>query len=488
MTAGLSSKLNILRESPLDHLSSGALEIKTHDAGPERWVASRYNIHSTTDDGRLILWNTLRGSISSFKAEQRLAVKGLLTKRGFEGEVKGLAKYLRDRGFLIPEGTDEYRLFQLEFGQQHYRQDTLELVLLASEDCNLRCEYCYEDFARGTMKPWVRDGIKKYVQKNVPKISSLSVAWFGGEPLYGWEAIEDLAPFFHATAAAHGLTLYSNMTTNGYLLTPDIAAKLLSWGIMHYQVTIDGSPEDHNRTRPARNGEPTFDVIFRNLLELKKRPENFLMEVRINFDRGSRTGLSDFIRLMGEEFGGDPRYRLRIRPVGRWGGSNDENLDVCNRDEVGEVTYKLIEEAAQVGLTSCDDLRYVNQFGSRACYAARPFNHVIGADGLVMKCTVDLDKKDRNIVGHLSQDGELKVDKAKVALWTEPAFSSDKSCQKCVILPLCQGISCPQIRMDEDRSPCVPLRSHAKKELRITDRFRSSRVRQAAVKLAASES
>src|SRR3712207_7092344 len=37
---------------------------------------------------------------------------------------------------------------------------TLFRSLLASEDCNFRCTYCYEDFARGTMQPEVREGIK----------------------------------------------------------------------------------------------------------------------------------------------------------------------------------------------------------------------------------------------------------------------------------------------------------------------------------------
>jgi uncharacterized protein len=41
------------------------------------------------------------------------------------------------------------------------------------------------------------------------------------------------------------------------------------------------------------------------------------------------------------------------------------------------------------------------------------------------------------------------------ALWTEPAFQSDTGCQKCAILPTCQGISCPLIRIEHNKSPCA---------------------------------
>jgi uncharacterized protein len=81
---------------------------------------------------------------------------------------------------------------------------------------------------------------------------------------------------------------------------------------------------------------------------------------------------------------------------------------------------------------------------------------------------VDLDKKDRNIVGRITSDGDLKLDQDKFALWTEPAFENDGKCQKCHVLPICQGMFCPQIRFDYNRSPCTPLRRSAKKELRAT--------------------
>ena len=223
MTMGLGSKFSILQQSPLDHSPEKPKKPFVKEAAASgRWVASRYNIQTTTEDGRLIVWNTFKGAISIFPAEQRDTIKALLTKRGGEGKKgKNLIGYLADRGFLVAEGTNEYRLFQQAFGYTQYRQDALELILLASEDCNFRCEYCYEEFARGTMKPEVRESVKKLVRSRISKLSYITVSWFGGEPLYGLPAIEDLAPFFRDMAIEHSLPFHSDMTTNGYLLTPD---------------------------------------------------------------------------------------------------------------------------------------------------------------------------------------------------------------------------------------------------------------------------
>ena len=477
MAIGLAGKLNVLRESPLDHLPPEAVApaAERAESPAESWVASRFNIHSTTDDGRLIVWNTFKGSMAIFRADQRSRVKSLLTRRGFSGELEGLSAYLRDQGFLIKAGTDEYRIFQHAFGHQHYRQDILELILLASEDCNFRCEYCYEDFARGTMKPQVRDAVKRLVQSRISSgVRYLSISWFGGEPLYGWQAIEDLAPFFRSIATENAVAFRSVMTTNGYLLTPDVAEKLLSWGVLRYQITMDGTREHHDRSRPGRNGEPTFDVIFDNLKSLKRFSEKFTIDVRINFDRQNRSSIEELIALLGSEFGGDARYRVLLRPVGRWGGSNDGNLDVCGMEETQETKHEMVGVALAHGLGNADDVRQQKSFGSQVCYAARPYNFIIGADGLVMKCTVDLDKRDRNIVGLLGEDGTLHLNEDKVALWTEPAYAADPGCQKCVVLPLCQGISCPLIRFDENRSPCVPVRHGAKRGLVMADQARAA--------------
>ncbi len=483
MPAVTPGRFNILQQSPHDLKPLAASQPAA--AGMTKWVPSHYNIRAVTGDGRLVLWNTYRGTMSVFEPEQRATIEAMLKRRGFEAESEGIVKYLFDRGFLVKEGTDEYRRFQLGFGQQHYRTDTLQLILLASEDCNFRCQYCYEEFARGTMQPAVRTGIKKLVQRRLEGLRNLSVSWFGGEPLYGLQAIEDLAPFFLETANAHSIRYSGSMTTNGYLLTPEVADKLLAWKIHLFQITLDGPPADHDRSRPTRDGQGTFAQIFDNLKSLSRRSDDYVVDVRVNFDRKNYPHLEELLDLLQNEFKADSRFRLRFRAVGQWGGPNDDQLEVCGTEESNDIYMQMRMEARKRGLSVSEDLRQVQGMGSQACYAARPYNFIVGATGKLMKCTVELDMNDRNVVGHLTENGDLVLDQDKLALWTEPAFENDSKCHKCVILPACQGVYCPLIRIESGRSPCSSLRLGGKKELRATAESCGSGVRQIVVEAGA---
>ena len=449
------AEIDIKKVSPLDSVETAPpdlVQIKPL-ATKLQWESSRYNLRTTAKDGSYILWNSYSGAISVFKPQQRLGIQALL-KEGYTGEPKGVVKYLSDNGFLVPKGTNEYRKVQLSFGQTHYRQDLFELILLASEDCNFRCNYCYEDFARGTMLPSVREGVKKMVERRAPHLRQLTVGWFGGEPLYGFQAMEDLGPFFIEIAKEHSIRFFSHITTNGYLLTPDVAEKLLAWNVTNYQITVDGMREQHDQKRPARDGSGTFDTIISNLIELKKRPERFAVRVRVNYDRENHPYLEDLLLLLEKEFGDDRRFAVDFHSVGKWGGPNDQDLEVCGVDEVKVVRERLRQSAKDKGFRPSGTLRDRNSLGKNVCYAARPYNFIVGADGKLMKCTIVLDKEDHNIVGQLTPNGDMILNVDNLALWTEPAFQSDTGCQKCAILPTCQGISCPLIRIQENKSPC----------------------------------
>lgn len=461
MTLGMQGSFNILRQSPHD--------LKATESTPSgqdlavKWKPSRYNIRAMSDSGDLILWNTLSNAISVFRGAQISLVKKAL--RGIEAREKGTIKYLVDRGFLVREGANEYRQFQARFGAQHYRGNVLELILLPSEDCNFRCNYCYEDFARGTMRPEVRAGIKALVNKRVKYLDRLSVSWFGGEPLYGWEAIEELAPYFTEVAASHGIAFSSHMTTNGYLLTPDLAEKLLSWGVTSYQITLDGAPEDHDRSRPARDGSGTFAQIYSNLLSMARRPEKFGVTVRVNVSPGNASRIHELLSSLKEDLGEDQRFYLSFQPVSRWGGSNDDSVEVCGAEDGSRITSDLLAAAKRQGL-KLPGITHVNRFGSNVCYAARPYNYLIGAAGQVMKCTILLDKDPSNVVGELTVEGELILDDERFAAWTEPVFERDSKCRKCLFLPSCAGAYCPLPRIQYGGRKCVPERGNPKGTVR----------------------
>ncbi len=457
--------------SPLDRnpsASTGSNLVQLGYAPKPRWVPSRYNARTVAEDGRLILWNTFTGSISAFPAKDREAVLQRLSPKGLNSPLDKVSEYLSRRGFLVRDSTSELNLFRYRYAQQQWRSDILQFILLSSEDCNFRCVYCYEKFERGTMTPEVRQGVQALTLKRAPYLKEMSVSWFGGEPLYGWEAIEELAPFFKDVTTRFGIRNNQHMTTNAYLLTEERATKLLDWGCRQYQITIDGLPEDHDCKRVGRDGSPTYHVILDNLRSLRDRRESFGVDVRVNYDRDNLPRLGNFLEALSEDFGGDARFTMRFRAVGKWGGARDDELATCGVGEQRTAVQQLQAKAEAGDLQVDGGIRGIAAPGSQVCYAARPFNFIVGATGKLMKCTVALYDVAANIVGQLNPDGTLDLNDEHMSKWVNPHWETDSLCQSCYVLPGCQGAVCPLTRVTQNQRTCSSVKSDLKREMRFT--------------------
>ena len=55
--------------------------------------------------------------------------------------------------------------------------------------------------------------------------------------------------------------------------------------------------------------------------------------------------------VLNNQFGGDSRFGVSLHAVGRWGGDNDDNLDVCGGAE-SQVARRRLSESIDKDLTS----------------------------------------------------------------------------------------------------------------------------------------
>jgi uncharacterized protein len=416
---------------------------------------SRFNAHTTTEHGVLILYNSYTGHTCAFPPRTAQRVRPLLSRSGVGGPITRIATYMIDNGFLVPKTVDEDARWDVRYGQQQYRTDVLQLILLASEDCNFRCVYCSQEFKRGSMLPEVRTGIRNLIMSRIAKLRGLQIGWFGGEPLLAFDVIEELAPFAQHVAKDHGVVFTSDITTNGYLLTPERSRKMVEWGITAYQITIDGTALDHDAHRPLKEGGPTFQQIVDNIVAMRRYSASFSVHLRVNFDRTNVNNLLPLFEVLKEQLGDDPRFQMRFRPVGKWGGPNDDQLSVCGLVEANRLITQLSDQAASIGLRTEGAADSVSPVES-VCYAARPYNFVIGSDGKLMKCTVLLDTEPANVVGSISSDGKLNLDEDAFAQWVKPYYHTDTMCRKCFFVPVCQGMLCPVPRLLKGERPCPP--------------------------------
>ena len=119
--------------------------------------------------------------------------------------------------------------------------------------------------------------------KNSKTINNFSVTWYGGEPLLAMDVIERLSKEFIEICDKNEIYYSASIITNGYLLTPAIAKKLIDLKIEFMQITIDGSKETHDKRRILANGKGTFDKIISNLKECSLNMPNTAL--RINTDK-----------------------------------------------------------------------------------------------------------------------------------------------------------------------------------------------------------
>lgn len=321
----------------------------------------------------------------------------------------------------------------------------LELILLPTEKCNFRCTYCYEDFAIGKMPRWVRDAVKRLIQKRSESVELLSLSWFGGEPMAAFDVIDEIAGFATETARQPGSRMHvsGGLTTNGSLLTIDKLDRLAELNQRSFQITLDGDREEHNRTRVRANGKGTFDEIWNNLLNIRDHSEVFEVMLRLHVARDNVDSLSRLLGKINSEFGQSAKFSIHFHRLSDLGGAGGASVFPLGWEEYKQILARLQGDAV---IRSGSEASLVDE--GAICYAAKPNSLLIRADGRIGKCTVALNDP-RNDVGVLQPDGSIQFNTPRLQLWFE-GFRDMNS----------DILACPLSTLAQDRaSSTLPVKS-----------------------------
>lgn len=174
-------------------------------------------------------------------------------------------------------------------------------------ECNLKCKYCFEKNGDKDKCPDT-SGINYKFQEAIPYFdkfidnvyscnneSKSVIIWHGGEPtLIKPDLMERVMEIQHDK----GHNISWRIQTNGTMLTDERIALFKKYNVS-VGISIDGLKHHHDKYRITKNGNPTFDLIKKNIDKLKQNNVQFSVLVTITDNNVNE--LNDIYRFLSAE-------------------------------------------------------------------------------------------------------------------------------------------------------------------------------------------
>ncbi len=332
------------------------------------------------------------------------------------------------------EDDDLRNILKINYLQSSYQTSHMNLTLLPTEGCNLRCPYCFETEKSGmSMSDEVIDQDVRYIKER-SCVKTLSITWFGGEPLLRYDIIEKL--LLKLTSIDNKKIISQSIVTNGTIINEEILRLFRKYPLDNIQFTIDGTKEEHNKKRFFAPNKGTYSIIINNIKRFCESFPNTKVSIRINVDKNVSPKFVEICREIRREINVKHRYNLNIYP-----GilkATGKSCDSCffNSEDKQQFYNNLLE----IGM---DYLKYPER-RIGGCTASSISSLVIGADGLIYRCWEDVGDKTM-VVGSVFDNKKLNPILFSRYMELGSPFSSER-CMECSFLPICRG-GCPKQRM-----------------------------------------
>lgn len=375
---------------------------------------------------------------------------------------------LYDSGVLVEKNEDETQQVLQKTKDVVEKQNSLRITILPTYDCNLNCVYCLQTPEKRRMSKNTVENMLTFIEASLEGYNELNVCWFGGEPLLEYERILYVMKCLKKICSAKGVLLVGSIATNGYELTSKRFRELKSVNVVNYQITVDGPREIHDKTRPLKNGEGSFDRIVENIMNIQK--ENplsyYRIIIRMNISKQSVDCIDTYVHIWEAKMQQDKRFRFLIVPVSDWGGERIKQV----KSDLLEERYPLSDSYKKFydsGLEISEEEKGV--LGLGLCYAINSYNYVIDYDGYVYRCHNMTEKKDHNNAAYLGrvEEGFKAIQKRMEQVKGDTLQLKTTECRECYLMPKCQLSRCPLTAMKGEHQ-CL------KKKINIEDKLNMS--------------
>jgi uncharacterized protein len=409
---------------------------------------------------------------------------------------------LAEHGFIVPDRDTERQNLEAFFRDVRESTDALNVTVLTTLQCNFACDYCIQgdhgDYNKHAAKMTLETAarVAAWTEGRLDAIhpERLVLTFFGGEPLLNLPVVYALAERLHAACASRGTELRINIITNGLLVTRELVERLNPLGLNGIKITLDGDRDTHNRMRPLRGGQGTFDRIVANIRQVADITR---IAIGGNFDADTADSYPALLDFLREQEFSDRLTRVAFKPVIREtrisgkpiipltavGGEGkplngacmtsagtgvSRVCDTCNF--VDEKMAFLREETKKRGFATADGVHM------GPCEIHKTHAHTIGPDGSLFACPGFAGEALQSI-GHI--DGR-QDDYRSQAQRNFERLSAWKACHDCAFIPVCAGgctvaahnelgdMNAPNCHKPSFEAGVVSLAREAARELALT--------------------
>lgn len=343
-------------------------------------------------------------------------------------------------GMIVDESLDEMSILNSRYFMFEHMSE-LYIMLIVTRRCNFRCAYCYEEYTNDDMSQEVFNNVKSFILQQIDQnhFKSVFISFFGGEPTLMAKEINQFMNelLLENQKLSYPAYIRAIITTNGYLLTPDMLDQFISNHIVRYQITLDGMEEEHDRSRYLASGKGTWSTIIENLKYFNNiHNKDVSVLLRSNVTPGLYKKIDEWLEYLHVNFSNSV-FRIHFETAKNFGHMNDENFELLENEK--DVIMDIIDRSKKWKLP-LELLGFKTMPFSMVCYAARQFSYIVDFDGKVKKCTSSSLDQPYNCIGRITSKG-MEIDWSMAAQWT--SYDLKEECKKCSILPLCYRRKCP---------------------------------------------
>ncbi len=349
---------------------------------------------------------------------------------------------LKSLGMIIDDKTDEISIIKSDYDKAVKGGDNLYIMIYPTQDCNLKCWYCYEShIANSIMGPDVMQATYNAIKKklNTKNYKSLLIGFFGGEPLTNFYDIAyPLSIKIKQYAEYKNIKFSTFFVTNASLIDESMVEKLKDINPL-FQITFDGTKKRHDTIRTwKKDNKGTYDTIVNAVKMISNSIEsNFTddptITIRINYDNQTLKNIDGLIA----DLEGVNKENVIIHFERIWQTRNLVD------DEQRELLINTFRKFINAGYSIKHG---VFKRKKVSCPSDTYDFMIINYDGKLYKCngrTLTPETSE----GNLEYDGTIKWDESKIQKRiNKPTFDNPR-CLNCKILPLCLG-PCSQKLME----------------------------------------